>query len=316
MGTLRDQMDDEGVNEYLEYAGLGDMSLPAALVAPYFYMQASTLDKWLDVNVRLLAQAAASVTDRPLLAELVIERDILVNSEHVERLVEQYGGIDHDGVLLWIDDFSEVTASLEELRGFRDLSRGLRDAGRPVVNLYGGYLSMVLCSSAGDETLAGVCHGLEYGEDRAVVPVGGGVPTAKFYLTPLHVRLRYQDAVRAVRGPGWLASKQTFIDHVCDCSTCHQVVGSDPNTGFFGYGRTVTKRDRLGRAREYPLAETRENTLNHNLQAKAAEWEFLSHATRDDVIAQLEKTALDLREHVGVDQVAHLETWAAFLRKL
>lgn len=317
INTIRGHLDKEGVNEYLEYAGLGDRARPAALVAPYFYMQATTIDDWADVNRRLLKEAASHSDGFSLLAELVIDRDVLVNDDHVATLLDVYSGdLGHDGVLLWVDNFSEDSASLQELTGFRRLAVGLRDSGTPVLNLYGGYLSMALCTAAGDRILAGVCHGLEYGEDRAVVPVGGGIPTAKFYLPALHKRMRYQEAIRAVRGPGWLTTPDVYFQNVCNCGSCRRLIGMDPNVGFFSYGRTTTKRDRNGRAREYPLPQTRENTLNHYLEAKAAEWDFLSQASREEVIDGLLRAHSELRRHVGLDEVAHLEIWVEFLRGL
>jgi hypothetical protein len=315
--AIAQKMDDEGISEYLDFAGIGEIARPAAVVAPYFYMSASTIEVWLGLNVSLVQESdVACDPSLPLLAELVIAKDVLSDDSAVAELVRAYGDLPCGGILLWVDDFCEGHASSAELDRLQHLLTGLRAQGKPVINLYGGFLSMALCHDAGAGLLAGVCHGLEYGEDRAVVPVGGGIPTAKYYLPDLHERLRFVDAARVLTSLGWLVDAPTFHAHVCDCQTCIDTIAGDPLVNFARFGEIFTKRDKLHRERQYPYPETRERSLAHYMNRKRIEWTALASASRPVLVADLRASASRYRGLVDIEDVAGLETFARFLESL
>ncbi len=315
--TIAQKMDDEGIMEYLEFAGIGEIARPAAVVAPYFYMSASTIEFWLPLNVALV-RASEAVSDPaiPLFAELVIAKDCLADDGAVASLVAAYGDAPCGGILLWVDDFCEAQASAAELLRLRSLLSGLRELGKPVVNLYGGFMSMALCHDVGDRLLAGVCHGLEYGEDRAVIPVGGGVPTAKYYLPDLHERMKFVDVARVLTSLGWLNDAPTFHSNVCNCETCLDTIAGDPLANFARFGEMFTKRDKLGRERQYPYPDTRERSLAHYMNRKRTEWTELGSISRQDLVTALRTSASRYRGLIGVEGVAGLETAAGFIDSL
>src|SRR5439155_1265305 len=156
-----------------------------------------------------------------------------------------------------------------------------RENGREVINLHGGYFSVLAAGKLGNGAMSGVCHGPEFGESRAVVPVGGGIPIARYYLRHLHTRVRYRDALRYLRLKGWLIDAATFHVNVCDCEECVATLSGDP-ANFIKYGTGTAKEVRRGGGItriEYPSGETKLRCLKHYLQKKKFEYQFADSAS-------------------------------------
>lgn len=170
---------------------------PKFLIPPYFYLTADDVafEEWLDLNLEFLNEAIelAQTTfyNCPVFGQLVINKEILCNKFLIDKIASRYSHSACNGITIWIDDFSEHTASKLELDGFICLLEKLK--GNPVYNMYGGYLSILL-THKDICLLSAVSHGLEYGENRKVYPVGGGVPVSKYYFFPLHQRLGFTES--------------------------------------------------------------------------------------------------------------------------
>jgi hypothetical protein len=296
---------------------LGKMR-PSLLVAPYFYLAASTLDSWLPLNVDCAneSKAIAKTYDVPWAVEIVVSKDILAEPSLRQNLIEKYSGINPDVFLLWIDDFDEQSASRSLLKSFVDVVNGLGASSR-VVNLYGGFFSVAL-SLCGIAPLHGVCHGLEYGESRAVVPVGGGIPVAKYYLPVLHERLAYRDAFRAAERLGGMKTREGFLERVCSCRQCKKVIRSDdPSTDFlnaFGASRPVSfgRGEQVVR-REFPLPATKDNSVRHYMWRKADEY---SATASKQMVNALREGRSALEQTLGLEAVAHCSVWADVLAEV
>ena len=290
---------------------------PSVAVAPYFYMTAETVDDWLKVNTACAAHCKDLRTQAPLAVQVVIASELLTDRDQRSKLIREYTSskVAPDLFLVWIDDFVEQEASEAELRGFVSLILGLGKVA-PVVNLYGGFLSVALSYCGVLEALVGVAHGLEYGESRGVVPIGGGVPVAKFYFPPLHMRLPSRQAVRAVRAVGGMASADEFHDKVCDCAECRKVIVKDPPKDFAEYGRTkpvaFTRRG-IPTVMEYPLPETRNHSVRHYMWCKAKE--YRDRRSLREVIKELSE-ARKLGRVPGLETVSHCRVWERVLTPL
>jgi hypothetical protein len=210
-------------------------------------------------------------------------------------------------LLLWVDSFPEDEASEAELRCFKDLIERLGRRGAKVANLYGGFFSVALSRTGLVPALAGVTHGLEYGEDRPVTPVGGGFPIAKFYVPALHSRVPFRQALRAVDAMRGLQSANDFHEHVCNCPECQKVIRQNPRAEFFDYGRTSPIRG----GREIPTQETKEHCVRHYMWAKQREYEIAKDP--EEIANDLRKTAEALERRLGSDAVAHCLAWANIL---
>lgn len=280
---------------------------PSLIVSPYFYMESNTLDEWLKTNIDC-AKDTISIASRnkmPVGIQIVISQKILLTPKQVDSIISEYSKLKPDIFLIWIDSFSEQEASQESLEAFVDMIKKLGPS--PVVNLYGGYFSVMLCHLG---ILKAVTHSLEYGEDRSIIPVTGGVPTAKFYLPALHSRLLFRDALRAARSLGGLDSVRNFHDKICDCKQCKKVIDKDPNVDFQKYGRTKIS-DKNGRA--YPTPETKDNSVKHYMWCKAKEYkEKLDIAQTRDMLGRIRNK---LKSALGISNTEHCRIWADVLSK-
>lgn len=296
---------------YVEFQYGGDFRLsPWLLVAPYFFMTESTFDRWIGVNVKMV-QVAAGFVESPLAAEVVIAPDLLLG--RAADLAERYGDAGADVVLLWIDEFSEHDQPKKLLRGLRDTAREFAKVGIEVINLYGGFFSFLLTHKS-VSALRGVCHGPQYGEDRGVTPVGGGLPTARFYWRPMHQRLRFADALRLFTAKGWLQSDRAYLDNVCSCPLCIELVAKEGAEGAFAqYGITkpVTfKRGGSTVTMSYPTRETQVLATQHYMFCKEQEHELVAQEDLKALSDRLTATAGEVERVLGLDAVAHLYNWA------
>lgn len=312
--TMEEAAADGDYIQYLRYAGIQTMK-PAVVIAPYFYMISNTLDHWLDLNIAFISDAVSYDSGLPVYAQLVIHPDILLRQDMSGRLITSYGSARCAGICLWIDELDEHSADAELLRRMAGLIEGLAASGRPVHNVYGGYLSTVLTKFG---RLSGLCHGLEYGESRPVLPVGGGVPMARYYFPPLHKRIRYSEVVQILAAKGWNRDASEFHANVCDCETCHEVIsGNVENFAMFGGSRAVTFQ-RAGQTitLNYPLPETRDRCLRHYLHCKRKEFRELQASTKEEVIARLRTGGQEYRSVLGLDAVAFVDAWVDVLDSL
>lgn len=278
---------------------------PSLLVPPYFYLDSLGWQDWLDVNAKAvsLVRAKRADVDPPIAAQLVLSKDLLLDSTAVSRIAKEYAGVKPGAILLWIDSFREHKASQAELQAFADLASKLSETAK-VVNLYGGFFSELLVKAG---TLAGVAHGLEYGEDRAVLPIGGGVASARYYMPCLHVRMLHRNATQVARRMGALTDQAAFFEKVCDCPQCKETI-MDPNKDFALFGLRKPGKD----GKPYPTATTRDICARHYMYSKKREFES------DDSLAvsvkKLETTLAQMKKQVEPQFLAHISRWVAVLK--
>lgn len=289
---------------------------PYAVIAPYFFMTEATIDDWLPINLRAAQLMAERDAGCKRFASVVVSQGITVNDDSKAKLCEGFARINLDGFFVWIDNLNEQDASGAELRGLKDLCARLRlDDSREVINLHGGYFSILAAGPLGGHALSGVAHGPEFGEFRSVVPVGGGIPISRYYIPELHTRVRYRDALAIFRAKGWLGDAGSFHDNVCNCSECVETLGGDPaNFALFGDGTVKSMRRRQGLVRiEFPTSEAKQRCLKHYLQRKNREFIAASDAPGEVLLENLREGEEKFREVAGLDGVAHLRLWREVL---
>jgi len=284
--------DDQGYNEYIEYAQI-DLT-PKWLITPYFFMNSRTFDDWIDVNVMMLESAKRQFPKEPLAAQVVIDKDVLHGVEP-DSLVGRYrdSGVEH--VFIWIDDFSAFDSSEALLRSYVQIVSKFGQSGIKVCNLYGDYFSVLLCHPDIKAPLCGVCHGMEYGERRQVLPVGGGIPINRYYYPPLHQRLAYPEALLLLTETGiadregGCGDPERFISEVCGCEVCRDVVGSSvADFRRYGDSKPVIVRTRYGEiTRQFPTQEAKDLCIRHFLNSKVAEWDELESRPLSELLEEL-----------------------------
>ena len=300
-----------------KYLGNDALPPPYAVVAPYFYMSETTARAWLPVNFQSIAVSRQFTGEQRLFASIVLDHNSLIDPTLREEIVDKYLQSDANGFLVWIDGLDEHEAGSGTLKSLLALSKGLRDEGaREVINLHGGFFSVLAGSSLGGGVFSAVTHGPEFGEHRAVVPVGGGLPVARYYIPLLHRRIRYVDARLMLAAKKWLGSKETFLDNVCGCEICKQAIENGIE-GFAAFGEHAPPKDfhrdpdgkRRVRIRQFPTGKASNLCLRHYLCCKEQEYKRAEKDSADDLVEWVQQGYREFKSVAGLEGVKHLHLW-------
>lgn len=319
--AIKGEMEKGKDSKYLKFlakrAGTpGGTSAPALLIAPYFFMGGPGTNEWARVNLRCLKASLSFCKqqriDTPVAAQVVISKDLLTDSEF-DRIFDYYRESGVRYFLLWIDNFQEQRASLNQLERLIELVKLLARDGAQVVNLYGGFFS-VAQARVGDlqDKLCAVCHGLEHSESKPVVPVSGGIPVAKFYSNNLHYRLPPRVAYQEISAKEALDSVTKYFADICDCAECRRHIKTSPRKDFIrAYGQTNSKsvwRSGQWVTMQFPTSEAADYCTRHYMHCKAVEYRaaYTKTQLKQDLIAARN----DLEPHLGSDYAGHTAVWA------
>lgn len=291
---------------------------PVFLIAPYFYMTRNTYSDWIDINIDAINLSRNLMTDdKEIYAQIVIDKDILLDDEKIKELCLKYNHSSANGFLVWLDKFDEKDVSDIYLEKFVNFLKMLKNQDKPIYQVYGSYFSIVLTKNI----LSGVCHGMEYGENRDVYPVGGGVPVSKFYYPSLHKRLLYRDALDLLLRIGYLKDKDTYFSNVCNCKNCHEIINI-PIDDFSKYGdvnSTTFKRKSGNRestvTMDYPTTDAKDLCLRHYLYNKILEFNYIEQVSYSVCANELNVAYEKYYDYLG-DNIDYLKTWTNIISKL
>lgn len=304
---------DSDANDYL---GKGIHELrPKAVIPPYFFISGQNYEDWLKINISSVEHALLNDSELDIYAYISLSKNILDNENALKKIETAYSEMDVAGYVLWIDDFDEHNASINTLKQFIRLVRALNNNTKvEVINLHGGYFS-IMAAGISANYLTGVAHGPEYGEYRSVIPVGGGLPFAKYYLPKLHKRLKFAEASNLLREFGWLKSTAEFFENVCDCPECKEVINTDPdNFTKFGESNPIElKRGKNLIRLQYPTQETKKLCLRHYLQKKEAEFRFVENSNDLEIKQDLINSIKQFEKSFNLDSVEYLNNWREVL---
>lgn len=306
--TMIDELDDEA-KEFI-----GDLSnlRPNFLIAPYFCLTTHHWREWFKINVACYKRTRELYKDLPIYFGLVISQDRLNDRDEI---IEALSLVKPDGILLWIDEHVEEMLGSSEIDSYVKFLRGLKQVTGTTYNSHGGYLSILLCHSKVGGLLDGVGHAMNYGEHRAIVPIGGGLPMAQFYLLLVHSRLRYADAASIIQPKGWLNSVEQYRENICRCHQCQELLEEKggAEAAFAEYGKsnpvTITRRSGTIVRLEYPTKEAKQVATRHYLYNKAKEFENIEEKNFRELLLELNNTYNAISSDVGEDFVGHLFTW-------
>lgn len=301
-------MNDSDTAKYFDDEEIETQFTPYALVVPYFYLKETNIDKWLPIMGRAAQFAVSEYNNEKIFIEIVIEKGVLLNKNSINHIFEAFNIEQIAGVIIWVDAFDEHDASIYHLKGLLHLVRKFRNLNKEVINLHGSYFSIIAGSEKlGNPAFSGVAHGPQYGESRPVVPVGGGLPVAKYYIPKLHARVNYKKAVKHFYRKGLLKNTEAFYSNVCDCKTCKDTINGDINN-FASFGESFERLDKRGHPREYQKPDSKKLCLEHYLNRKSIEYKFASNGTEKDIFDELNKGFEEYQEILG-DQVDYLIKW-------
>ena len=307
---------DEKFQEYIQFFGL--YQEPSILIAPYFYLTPDNIDKWLSLNCQLLERSMRLKGDfhKPIFAQLVIHRDLLVDQQRRAELLSCLSLA--DGLLYWIDGLDETKASIDELTAVKSLVTEYKrdNPDKAIISLYGGYFTELLLKFG----LSGIIHGLEYGENREVVPVGGGIPQSKYYLPPIKKRIPAPTMLRILNFYG-ITSPDKFFAEICDCRECKKTIKSTPIDADFNEFIKVKPEPKIirykksGNIREMslPARESKEKCLFHYLEVKNKEINAVFKKSTKSLLSALLESHDKYTDYFYEGEVDHLKKWYTVL---
>jgi hypothetical protein len=209
---------------------------------------------------------------------------LLRDDAAVSQVCHDYAEVDADGFFLWINRLPEESLPSKQLLNLTKLVIGLSRGKRPVIKLYGGYLSVLLK----DWGLSGFTCNLSYKTHRDVLAYGWTPKKAKkrFYIPALHRAYPLDEAAH-------LLGVHEFLR--CDCRVCHETYRNN-------IGRFEKEMSRRG------ISE------KHFLNCRRAEISEASTLGIEGSIRTLQKTVGRLQSENG--NVEHLRSWGNSLADL
>ncbi len=267
--------------EFKSYAD--DVPRPAAVFAPYFYLDPVNLDNWLALGFAAARATVALGPPVPVHMVLCVDGSALRNGQLLDRIKREVPGTGVAAVWLWLSKLHEDAANVGELRALRDLVQTLSQSVE-VYNMHGGFFSLALSKYG----LSGVSHGVGYGEQKDVVPViGQSTPTVRYYLPPFYKRLGVPDIERCFDALG-VKTPGDFYSTVCDCVVCKGVVSTDLRE-FQAFGELHRSTPTSKRDAQTPAAAKR--CRFHFLVSRVRERDWVRGATVADILARIDASA-------------------------
>jgi hypothetical protein len=188
-----------------------DTLSPQFFLSPYF-QATDKEDPWYGITVECARVANGLGDYKPLVPILCLSEAFITDDQGREQICADMSG--YDICVLWISGLNEHSASLGTLTAFKQLVEELSKRGVRTINMYGGYLSLLLHDSGIDVT----CCGPGYGESKSAdqPATGGGFPDR--YYVP-----RAKVTVVEANARTFLARNPEFV---CDCDTCESIATS------------------------------------------------------------------------------------------
>ncbi len=295
-------------SKYLENA---TTPTPFALVSPYFQLTLANYGAWLPIELELLERMRGYANGLPVYGVLLLAEELLNDEAAINEILGAYRDSgSFDGTLFWVGGFDESTRPEPQLKSFIHLVRGLAASERPVINMYGGFFS-ILCMKYG---ITGISHGPGYGEHRDVVPVGGGPPSIRYYFTPIHQRVDYAD-VRNLIERGYWRGPEDFWGEVCSGYQCRQLLANGLQ-GFGAYGEQEPRRRDDGSYDLVMTSETRERLKVHFIEAKQKEMEDVARLGRSEIRNAMRASISRYERFFGSNNLQHLTVWEETIREV
>jgi hypothetical protein len=295
------------LKEEEELSELSDLALqPTAVFAPYFYIEPSNTKAWLDTNLALARASAGLGGGTPVHFVLCADVAHLRDAAFLERLATELADTKVAGVWLWFSGFFEESASLLDLKAYKELILRLSKS-LEVYAMHGGFLSLALSRHG----IRGISHGVGYGEQKDVVPViGQSTPTVRYYLPPLARRLGVLEIERAFDALG-VETPKDFHEKVCDCAVCRGVV-EDSIAQFAAFGEMHRSRPSAKRSAQTPAAAKR--CRFHFLLSRIRDREQIKKMSVADLVKRLDEADKTWGKQPSLRSFSeHLGRWTSVL---
>jgi uncharacterized protein YggL (DUF469 family) len=248
---------------------------PHFLMPPYFRSTAHS-DPWYPVSLDLARAAIGEKGDYKIAPVLHITSGF-PEDEYYE-IARDYDDPGFDGLVIYVNNLQEYFVPSATLRKYANLVATLRELGKPLFGLFGGYFTLLLRKIG----LGAFSNAVGYGEYRDSGYHEGGQAVRRYYLPRLH---RYFSDTEA----------QAILDFAggdqfrCACAVCR---------------------------RRRPLTDfTSQELLDHFLYTRLLELQQARATKLSDLLDELEQTGAQLEDFpIPFDTYSHLGQWAEALR--
>lgn len=282
-----------------------DLPAPAALFAPYFYIEKSNATSWIDLNRRLALASKSFRDDIPIHVIVCCHRDLLTDNTLAQPVIQNLLTCEPAAVWLWFSRFDEHEASRQELAALRSWVEQLSPHMK-VFNMHGGFFSLAL-SRLG---MSGIAHGVGYGEQKDVVPViGQSTPTVQYYVRSLHDKSSVVQVTRSFSALG-VKDPDQFYTKVCDCPICQGIIAKDLK-GFAQFGEIHRSTPTAKRMSQTPAAAKR--CRFHFLLNRLKERAYIDNLNLPTIVQDLERNAKEWSATPLTADSVHLTNWASVL---
>ncbi len=283
-------------DKYLAFAQIGPKI--EAVIAPYFMIKSSytkdEIDGWISLNVESAQKFLEKNNNAyPMGVQIVIDKEVLLRPNFVDSLCRAYKDVKAEFVFIWIDDFNLFEVTNAHRVAFKKLLECFTLLNMKPIMAYGGYDAIMLCHRDLTYRMYGVAQSVGYGENRAVTPVGGGIPVNKYYFYPLHRRLKMVDVIRILnREKFWNKDPQKaselFYSMVCSCKQCKNIIRNNiKNFNLYNDSTAYTLTNGIKRNR--PTFQATLFAARHFMYSKIREWKSLEEMSFEELKEELKR---------------------------
>lgn len=184
---------------------------PSLLSLPYFDFETHT-DPWFNVNVNIYNYARENY-EEDIVPILAFKKNALDNYKEILSPYKESGT-----VIYWIDGLDERKESKEILEKYKNfVEYAANELNINLINLYGGYFSILLSKFG----LKGTCNGIYYGENKLLRTAIGGIPPSRYYIEEFHDFYPIPTAYTIIKD---------YPELLCNCDkVCKVFINKDKN---------------------------------------------------------------------------------------
>lgn len=270
----------EKYKKLLEVDSFVELGEPQHLIPPYFEFKSND-DPWLNINMQIMRASVDIQSNVPI--RPVIHFNRLSQNIDFNEIFAEIKEIGISEIWLYPNNFHEHEATVSSGRNYKTLLETSINNGISPYTLFGGYLSVVF-SKLG---LQGFGNGIGYGEWRESGYHKGGNALNRIYIYQLH---RYLDPQLA----------QSLIDSKPE----YFIADFEILDNCYNSGRPL---DSL----------SREECLDHFMECRKREMDFVHENTIHEISAQLSET-IDVLSDIGPIESrrygSSLQTWTNTLQ--
>jgi|GEM_PF-5983027 len=155
---------------------------PEIVLTPYFLIDDVDNEAY-NINLEILEKSVEIKGEEKLYAVLALEKHLLYHDNLVSKIKEDYVRDGVDGLCVWVIDFNECEEDEKTLEKYITFFKEISEVKKPVINLYGGTLSVFIGKLG---FISSIVQGINYGEYRNPFLQPTGAYPRRYYIPRIH----------------------------------------------------------------------------------------------------------------------------------